>query len=157
MHVFQSFGKLHFRLTFHAGVVRRCIAIVESNTMPIVWLHTAIHTAGVTRRHVLHIVLHDDSHPRHFQDNNSIWDDSIVNYIKDYLEKSRSIFGNDQRNHLCHLIQFLWLPSEGTELGNAAPVCFFNPGISGLSSLWWWWYSVDGLDVPLTQSRSSPL
>ena len=35
---FESFGELHFRPTFHAGAVQRCIAIVKSNTMPIVWL-----------------------------------------------------------------------------------------------------------------------
>ena len=38
MYVFESFGELHFRPTFDAGLVRRCIAIVKSNTMPIVWL-----------------------------------------------------------------------------------------------------------------------
>ena len=27
---FESFGELHFRLKFHAGAVRRCIAIVRA-------------------------------------------------------------------------------------------------------------------------------
>jgi len=35
---FESFGEVHFRPTFDAGAVQRCIAIVRSNTMPIVWL-----------------------------------------------------------------------------------------------------------------------
>jgi len=30
MYVFESFGKLHFRPTFDAGPVRRCIAIVRA-------------------------------------------------------------------------------------------------------------------------------
>jgi len=77
----------------------------------------------------------------HTLDNNSIWDDNIVNYIKDYLEKSCSIFGNDQRNHLCHLIQFLWLPSEGTELGNAALVCFLILGFRD-------WVAYDDAAIP---------
>jgi len=42
MYVFESFGELHFRPTFHAGPVQRCIAIVKSNAMPIVWLRVSV-------------------------------------------------------------------------------------------------------------------
>jgi len=38
LYVFESFGELHFRPTFHAGAVQRSIVIVKRNTMPTVWL-----------------------------------------------------------------------------------------------------------------------